>query len=617
MTIPPIDAQRAKTTLIVAMRHNTKHPEHMHVSAVPIADELVREGLLVKDANNGYTITPIGLEQANTLLREWKGVPPQYVTSYEGITSRIGVMFHVDDKVIAQEDLARGDNVEDDMQRIVQLVTTVGETAALRLHGKDGQDYWHNVIMELPQPGHEHQSHKPIFDLFARIVDGTESAHGWAWYFRRIDDKLVFVQRDKDGVLQREIVTDQWAAYVSAVRAHHYGRDTERAFGSLFATFGIPYRNEDAACELNDGTMPTTPPGAAEGERAVLSSVLRASDSLLDHVDRWTAEQRETALAEHVVKTTVVDTPDDAPERAKSLVQKLRLHPVVAEQLATWLNSSPDQVALLAQALKQGRGRERDAIDVVPPKPTWEQWRKANDHNIGKEKAFFCDDVQARAHFYGKRGPLAQWERKYGKTSVMRSNNLTKRAIRSMTFVWPGRDDSSEMWDEAREQYEKRIQCESAEDAIRLAVRPWPADGWRGVEVGTTCFGRYEKWLDDEKCRRSATPHDLYRLMYLFRPHHVDFTDMYKDGLFGLVSPCGRFAASFYLYKYELAGSFKVEPELAKRTRPVGNIEITCGVPGSNNGVATTDKDALRWFRMITLALHRKWDVYSGNNFVV
>lgn len=193
MTIPSIDAQRTKQILIVAMRHQTKHPEHMHVSVVPIADELANEGLLVKDANNGYTITPTGLQQAEMLLHEWKGVPPQYVTSYEGITSRIGVTFHLDDKVVVHEDLARGDSVEEDMERVIELVTTVGETAALKLHGKDGQNYWRNVIMELPQPGHEHQSYKPIFDLFARIVDGAESADGWGWYFRRVDSMLVFV----------------------------------------------------------------------------------------------------------------------------------------------------------------------------------------------------------------------------------------------------------------------------------------------------------------------------------------------------------------------------------------------------------------------------------------
>lgn len=600
------------------MRHHERSAEFMHNTVVPIADELVGDGLLVKNNNNGYTITPTGLQQAELWLREWKGVPPQRTSSYEGITSRVGITICVDDKVVAQDDLARGDSTEEDMERLVDLVTGVSETAMLRLHGKEGQTYWRSVVIELPQPGHEHESQKPIFDLFAGITDGSASANEWTWYMRRIDNRLVFIQHDSAGVLQREIVTDQWAAYVSAVRAHHYGRDGYRGLGSLFATLGIPYRNEDAAVEPNDGTMPTVPPGAAEGERAVLSSVLRASESLLDHVDRWTAEQRVAALAEHVAKTTVVDAPDDAPERAKSLVEKLRLHPIVADQLAVWLNASPDQVALLAQALKQGRGRDRDAIDVIPPKPTWDVWRKDNDYNIGKKHASFKDDAHARKHFDAKHGPLPQWERKYGKSSVVRSNNLTKRAVASMTFKWPDESASREDWDLAREQYEKRIQCESAEDAIRLAVRPWPTDGWRGVEVGTTCFGRYTKWLGDGKRRRSDTPNDLYRLMYLFRPSHVDFTDMYKDGLFGVVSPCGRFAASFYLYKYELAGAFSVEPDLAKRTRPVGDkFEITCGVPGSNNGIATTDKDALRWFRMITLALHRKWDVYSGNNFVV
>lgn len=419
-------------------------------------------------------------------------------------------------------------------------------------------------------------------------------------------------------MLQREIVTDQWAAYVSAVRAHHYGHNTDRALGSLFATFGIPYRNEDVACELNDGTMPTTPPGAAEGEHAVLSLVLRASESLLDHVDRWTAEQRVALLAEHVAKTTVVDTPDDAPERAKSLAQKLRLHPIIADQLAEWLNSSPDRVVLLAQALKQGRGRERDAIDVVPPKPTWEQWRAKHDHLMGKKptSTIFATEEVAHAYFDGKRGPLAQWERKYGKTSVVHSNNLTKRAIKAMTFKWPGRDDSSDDWDDAQERYEKLIKCESAEDAVRLAVRSWPEDGWRGVEVANTHFGKVvtsHGWTR----RKSDTPRDLYRLMYLFRPNSIDFTDMHGDGMFGVVSPCHRFAASFYFHKYELAAYLCVEPELAKRTKPVGGIEIKCGIPGVDNGIATTDKDALRWFRMITMALHRRWDVYSGNNFVV
>lgn len=73
----------------------------------------------------------------------------------------------------------------------------------------------------------------------------------------------------------------------------------------------------------------------------------------------------------------------------------------------------------------------------------------------------------------------------------------------------------------------------------------------------------------------------------------------------------------FYFHKYELAAFQLVVEDLAVRTRPEYAVSIYCGIPGTDNGVATTDEDAKLWFSMVFKVLKRKWGVYLGNDFEV
>jgi hypothetical protein len=169
-------------------------------------------------------------------------------------------------------------------------------------------------------------------------------------------------------------------------------------------------------------------------------------------------------------------------------------------------------------------------------------------------------------------------------------------------------------------QYEafcKRFGYGSTEEVFRAAIRPWEI-GWRGVEVGNVRFGKLEKPLSPTMppSRRSNTPVDFYRLLYLTKPVGVSFDDMYGQSICGFTSPCRRFAMAFYFHKYELAAYQYVRKDLAVRTRELrGQFIIQSGIPGVDNGVNTNDVDAKRWFRMVATAMRRKWKVYPGNNF--
>jgi hypothetical protein len=109
------------------------------------------------------------------------------------------------------------------------------------------------------------------------------------------------------------------------------------------------------------------------------------------------------------------------------------------------------------------------------------------------------------------------------------------------------------------------------------------------------------------------TPNALYRLLYLLKPKHLDFSDMYKGGLFGFFSADKRFLVSIEFFKYEL-GLYFYCPKEALTGR--GSV-VQGGWPGCDNGTSCGDEDGKAFFEMVTRAVHREWDVYSGNNFTV
>lgn len=278
------------------------------------------------------------------------------------------------------------------------------------------------------------------------------------------------------------------------------------------------------------------------------------------------------------------------------LIRDLDLHPRRAFALMNALRSGIDTDALV-EALEVVGGparqsrRERYTIMSAPPKPTSATiWRHPETTDEMHEKNVIA--------------AVASWRKRWSKVSVSRSNNLVKRAIAAMKFDWDA--DGEDLYDKFVERFDE----DGAEDVLRNAVRPWPVQGWQGVEVGNVKFGKRKGRIVHD----NNTPKDLYRLLYLFKPIGVDFDDMYGQGLFGIVSPCHRFAMSFYFHKYELAAFQFVRKEFAVQTHSVG---ITCGIPGADNGVTTMHKDARRFFRMIDVALRTTWDVYSGNSFSV
>lgn len=154
--------------------------------------------------------------------------------------------------------------------------------------------------------------------------------------------------------------------------------------------------------------------------------------------------------------------------------------------------------------------------------------------------------------------------------------------------------------------------------------RDEPGDGPRDV------FAEIAKWHDYREGNRPVgthecgghrfadTPKALYRAMYLLRPTHMDAGDMYKtDSMIEICSPDYQFVASFVLWKYEASLYFSCPSEMLERIRKRGGITITCGIPGSDNGIRCKDKQALKWFDVIKRSLEWTWPVYGGNDFEV
>lgn len=109
-------------------------------------------------------------------------------------------------------------------------------------------------------------------------------------------------------------------------------------------------------------------------------------------------------------------------------------------------------------------------------------------------------------------------------------------------------------------------------------------------------------------------PASLYRLLYLFQPPTLDFSDMYKSGeLAAILSPSGEFTAAVEFWKYELALRFTASQENVTG-RPAA---IQCGVPGAGTGMKSGNPLLDKWTQTLVLALESSWDIYPGNDFTV
>ena len=145
---------------------------------------------------------------------------------------------------------------------------------------------------------------------------------------------------------------------------------------------------------------------------------------------------------------------------------------------------------------------------------------------------------------------------------------------------------------------------DGADDLFRKLYR-WHdyRDGPR--EVGTVDCGGH--CFDD-------SPKTLYRALYLLRPSHVDFADMYKTGsLIDFVSPCNEFMISLQLFKYEFQAYFSCAENHAR-----GQLHgVIGGWADADNGVSCGSELGNKWFDIAVRAIERRWDVYRGNNFMV
>lgn len=142
-------------------------------------------------------------------------------------------------------------------------------------------------------------------------------------------------------------------------------------------------------------------------------------------------------------------------------------------------------------------------------------------------------------------------------------------------------------------------------------------------------FGECYHWHDYRKGNRTNktvdcgsagfedTPKALYRLLWLFQPDHVDFSDMYKTGtLLDFTDPDELFLCSFQLYKYEAALYFGCPREFLIDKQEGQALQIRCGVPGADDRRCSDPLGNL-FFEVATMALNFEHDVYGGNDFKV
>lgn len=110
------------------------------------------------------------------------------------------------------------------------------------------------------------------------------------------------------------------------------------------------------------------------------------------------------------------------------------------------------------------------------------------------------------------------------------------------------------------------------------------------------------------------TPKSLYRFLYIWEPRQVDFSDMYKC-TFAIID-LGKGIVYLDLYQYELAAYFYV-PQSELKPHPAYLIEISCGVPGTEDVEFIEGSKAKEEFEEFVKLLEQEHEVYPGNNFKV
>lgn len=121
-------------------------------------------------------------------------------------------------------------------------------------------------------------------------------------------------------------------------------------------------------------------------------------------------------------------------------------------------------------------------------------------------------------------------------------------------------------------------------------------------------------WIRAVSVSFKDTPKSLYRFLYIWEPKQVDFSDMYKC-TFAIID-LGIGLVYLDLYKYEIAAYFYVPPAELK-PQPKHVIEISCGVPGTEDVEFIEGSKAIEEFEAFITLLEQEHDVYPGNNFRV
>ena len=160
-------------------------------------------------------------------------------------------------------------------------------------------------------------------------------------------------------------------------------------------------------------------------------------------------------------------------------------------------------------------------------------------------------------------------------------------------------------------------------DRVRRVIREGTGDGSEDLDIEEAlrelceCIG-FDEYKTATGCggrsfRKEGTPKGLYRLLYLFRPAAVDFSDMYKTTLFAIGLRNTGFVVEVDLFKYEL-GLYFYAPRSHVRGRP---CRVVAGHPDADNGWKCTDPTGRAFFELICEAAGRRFCVYAGNDFYV
>ncbi len=121
----------------------------------------------------------------------------------------------------------------------------------------------------------------------------------------------------------------------------------------------------------------------------------------------------------------------------------------------------------------------------------------------------------------------------------------------------------------------------------------------------------------------AQTPPGLYRLLHIWRPASVDFSDMYKTTLLQVSTTDGRFGCDFDLFKYELTLYFYAPPETVSKSMvimlPGSELTLGTSLPGLEGrlGIICTDPAGKVFSDLILAFITKPHEVYLGNEFYV